>query len=308
MAKVTVAVPTYNREKFLKQAIESVLKQTFQDFEIIVFDNASSYNIERLLAGFGDKRISLNKTPENIGQVGNFQRIYNYPYTSRYMMILFDDYAIHPQLLEREAGLLEANKELVWAGSSLRFVREDKDMGKFSPITGPVPYKICDSSELTRQILLGFNLCFGSIVYRVSAIEDPFDLVTKYSKWSDRPQVIRIAQKGKAALINAPLINYRLHAGQDSAQKDSEQFFIDYSKKLFQFYKDSLPQPLSSPDAALWYKFTTNNLLNAVAGISHTAKDFWLNLNKFRPDFFNWKYLRPKGIFYLLKFFKKFYI
>ncbi len=53
-------------------------------------------------------------------------------------------------------------------------------------------------------------------------------------------------------------------------------------------------------------RFTTNNLLLALGGISGTLAEYFKLLSQFKPDFFQWKYLRPKGIWYLLKVFKKF--
>ena len=61
--KVSVIIPTYNREKFLKRAIESVLSQTFQDFELIVVDDGSNDNTKKIVKEFQnqDNRIKVGR-------------------------------------------------------------------------------------------------------------------------------------------------------------------------------------------------------------------------------------------------------
>ena len=72
--KVSVIIPTYNRANLLSRAINSVLSQTFQDFEIIVFDNFSNYNVEEFLKEFNDNRITLLRSDKNVGNVENLLR------------------------------------------------------------------------------------------------------------------------------------------------------------------------------------------------------------------------------------------
>jgi hypothetical protein len=167
---------------------------------------------------------------------------------------------------------------------------------------------IYDAGSLTRLIISGFTLCFDSILYKNGILEDHLDLVRQYSKWSDKPQIITLAQKGKVGIFHAPLVNFRIHQGQDSAKREDRDSFIHFTKKLFSFFKNNLPQPLSQTDKNLWFHFTTNNLVLSVANISLNFQEFKNLLKEFQPEFFQWKYLRPKGIYYLLKVVKKFYL
>ena len=57
MASVSVIIPTHNRATFLRAAVRSVLNQTFQDFEIIIVDDASRDNTDEVVRGFCDNRI-----------------------------------------------------------------------------------------------------------------------------------------------------------------------------------------------------------------------------------------------------------
>ena len=59
MAKISVILPVYNSQKFIKQAIESVLGQTFTDFELIIVNDGSTDSTLDIISNFKDKRIRL---------------------------------------------------------------------------------------------------------------------------------------------------------------------------------------------------------------------------------------------------------
>ncbi|MEI6729528.1 MAG: glycosyltransferase, partial [bacterium] len=76
MPKVTIGIPTYNSQKFIEQAINSVLSQTYQDFELIICDDLSSDNTDEIINIYleKDKRIRYFKNPEHIGLFENFNQ------------------------------------------------------------------------------------------------------------------------------------------------------------------------------------------------------------------------------------------
>ena len=68
MSKVSVLIPTYNtKEEWLKEAIESILKQSYQDFEIIILDDGSKTSPEEIINSFNDSRIQFHKNEINLG-------------------------------------------------------------------------------------------------------------------------------------------------------------------------------------------------------------------------------------------------
>ncbi len=70
MPTVSVIIPTHNRNGFLRSAIESVLNQTFQAFEIIVVDDASSEDVQGMVKGFHDRRVRCIRHEINKGEAG----------------------------------------------------------------------------------------------------------------------------------------------------------------------------------------------------------------------------------------------
>ena len=74
MPAVSVCIPTYNYARFLGSAIESVIAQTFEDFELIVSDNASTDDTQAVIASYDDPRIRAYRNDHNLGLFGNFSR------------------------------------------------------------------------------------------------------------------------------------------------------------------------------------------------------------------------------------------
>ena len=74
MPKVSVILPVYNAEKFLKEAIDSILNQTFTDFELLLINDGSTDRSEEIIKSYNDKRISYAKNEKNSGLINTLNR------------------------------------------------------------------------------------------------------------------------------------------------------------------------------------------------------------------------------------------
>jgi len=72
--KITVLMPVYNAEKFLKEAIDSILNQTFKDFEFIIINDGSTDNSKKIILSYNDKRIRYFENDKNLGVAGTLNR------------------------------------------------------------------------------------------------------------------------------------------------------------------------------------------------------------------------------------------
>ena len=72
--QITVAMPVYNGEGFVHLAIQSVLDQTYSDFELLIVDNCSTDGTLDVVKTFSDPRIRLHINSTNLGMVGNWNR------------------------------------------------------------------------------------------------------------------------------------------------------------------------------------------------------------------------------------------
>ncbi len=107
-------IPTYNRSEYLKLAIASAIKQTYQNIEIIISDNCSPENPQALVESFGDSRIRFWRHQQNVGMLANQQHGFKMA-RGKYVASLHDDDIWNEDFLAKLVPLLEANSELVIA-------------------------------------------------------------------------------------------------------------------------------------------------------------------------------------------------
>ena len=74
MPKISVIMPAYNAEKYLREAIDSILGQTFTDFELIVINDCSRDDTEQIILSYQDPRIVYLKNEKNLGVAGTLNR------------------------------------------------------------------------------------------------------------------------------------------------------------------------------------------------------------------------------------------
>jgi len=112
--KVSIGLPVYNGEKFIKKKIESLLNQTFGDFELIISDNGSTDQTAKICEEFSksDKRIHLFHQNENIGIHQNFDFVLQKACSKYFMWAAADDILL-PTFMEKNFNQLENNPYLV---------------------------------------------------------------------------------------------------------------------------------------------------------------------------------------------------
>ncbi len=302
MKKITVAIPTYNREKYLTDCLVSVLNQTEKNFNICIFDNCSDYDI-----GSAVKKINLNgnikiiKSEKNIGSFENFKRIKNYNFDSEYLIVFHDDDIMHKDYLKSALNYLEKNKDVVWLGSNINFVKDSNKMFDFKRLNLSNFQKI-NTEKLITLLLDGFNLGFCSMIYKTSVFKTDInldELNKKFSKWADRPLLIELSKKGLVAITEEKFINYRVHLGQDSQDNQLKEIPKE-GYNLLQYYSTEL-------DAAGFEKankyMTDQSIISATNSVQ-SFQQLLILLKGFKERrWFSYRKISFRGFCYLIKFF-----
>lgn len=104
---ISVCIPAYNNEAFIAATLESVLRQTHRDFEIIITDDNSTDNTVSAIRRFSDPRIRLVQNETNLGLGGNWNRALSCA-TGQYIKLLCADDLVYPDCLRRQVEALEA--------------------------------------------------------------------------------------------------------------------------------------------------------------------------------------------------------
>jgi glycosyltransferase involved in cell wall biosynthesis len=129
MPQVSIGMPVYNGERYLSEAIDSVLAQTFEDFELIISDNASTDRTAEICQAYAEKdtRVQYYCNERNLGIGRNFSQIVELS-SGKYFKYLAHDDGIEPEFLERCVPILDRDPTVVLACSKYINVNEHKRM------------------------------------------------------------------------------------------------------------------------------------------------------------------------------------
>src|SRR5207245_725070 len=116
-------MPVRNGEKYVRQAIESILAQTFSDWELVICDNASTDATEAICREYAarDPRVRYSRNAENLGPAGNHARCFELS-RGRYFRWHAHDDLLHPQYLEKCVEVLDWDASVVNCHSLSRVI------------------------------------------------------------------------------------------------------------------------------------------------------------------------------------------
>jgi glycosyltransferase involved in cell wall biosynthesis len=112
--RVSVGIPAYNGEKYISTAVESVLAQTWADFELYVIDDASTDETLSKVRRYGDPRLRIINNEKNVGQEGNWNRVLREA-RGEFIKLLPQDDVLHPDCLRKQVEIFDnpANSSVV---------------------------------------------------------------------------------------------------------------------------------------------------------------------------------------------------
>ena len=119
---LTIGVPVFNGEKTISRCIDSLLKQTFDDFKLIISDNASTDSTQKICEDYAkkDNRIQYIKQKKNIGQLTNFNFLLNNSATKYFMWAAADD-NWDPHFVKKNLDVLESDENIVGSIGKVTF-------------------------------------------------------------------------------------------------------------------------------------------------------------------------------------------
>src|SRR5947209_962278 len=121
--RVSIGLPVYNGAQYLREAVESILDQTFMDFELVISDNGSSDDTELICRQYAEKdqRIRYYRYETNRGPGWNSHHVFELSRGEYFKWLAHDDRCA-PQFLEKCVGALDANRSAVLCCSRLRLI------------------------------------------------------------------------------------------------------------------------------------------------------------------------------------------
>ncbi len=214
--RLGIGLPVYNGERYLAEAIESILAQTFDDFELIICDNASTDRTAEICKGFAarDARVHYHRNQTNLGAAPNYNRTFELSSSEYFRWAAHDD-VLAPTLLEKCIAALDADPGAVLCQSLVELIDTESEVrGTYdSALRGTVSDR---ASDRFAAVALRVHMCtefFG--VIRRSALEGS-PLHGTYPG-TDQVLLAVLALRGRFIQIREPLFRNRAHPERYSA-------------------------------------------------------------------------------------------
>lgn len=207
--KVSIGLAVYNGETFLAEAIESILAQTYRDFELIISDNASTDQTAQICQKYAaqDKRIRYHRNKTNIGGANN-ENLTLTMAKGKYVRLAAHDDKCAPELLQRTVDVLEANPDVVLCYTATNLIDESGkllDVSKLGKGTAKNPY------QRFRELIFRDHFCESTYGLIRTETLRKIELQKNYID-SDRIFLGRLALHGRFYEIPEPLFYKRLHS------------------------------------------------------------------------------------------------
>ncbi len=215
MDKITVAIPTYNRDDYLRQAISSVLEEKDLDLELLIVDTASPVNVKEIIDSFNDVRLKYIYYPENLGMVGAGNKCIELC-TTKFLMLLADDDRLVKGGLKKLYDKLVIDDVAAAIGSVMTIDEAGQATGKM-PVTDID--QCLDGKTFYRNYITGkIAVQPTAILLRTSALRKAgnYDGLIQYCP--DMDLWLRVALHGKICLIADSCGDYRIHGGTATAK------------------------------------------------------------------------------------------
>jgi len=229
MPKVSVLMPVYNAQQFLAEAIDSIIQQCFEDWELIIIDDGSTDTSASIINQYKDNRIYCLKNEENLGLIKTLNRGVNYCNGEYIARMDADDIAMRDRL-KLQVEFMDTHPQYVMCGSNALVINNENE------VTGKI-------KNLTNNYYLQVNLLFSvpfihpsMIIRREALLENRYD--EDYLHVEDYELWCRLSQKGKIANLSQYLLHYRWHntnvsvLNSEIQEKQKDQIIIKQIERL----------------------------------------------------------------------------
>ncbi len=224
MPQVSICIPTYNRAHLLAFAIESVLHQTYKDFELIICDDGSQDGTPKLISQYTDSRIRYIRHPQNIGKSNNMRSGFEAA-TGNYFIKFDDDDRLTPDFLVRTTAILDSNSNIDFVGTDhwiidINNIRDQAQTKENSQRWGRanLPEGIVDN--LLSVVFVNQSFQIGATLFRHQVLDELGFMQPNWQNCEDNDLFVRLALAEKYGYyLPELLMEYRVHSEQQGINR-----------------------------------------------------------------------------------------
>lgn len=250
---VTVLMTSYNASSYIRETMESVLSQTFGDFEFLILDNASSDNTFDIVTSFSDPRIRLIRNPTNLGQTAALNLGLELSQADWIARIDADDMAT-PERLERQWRFVNAaDPAIAVLGTQIVFIDSAGQQIKKHPMP-------TEEGDILWHLLFTSPVAHSAVFLRKTAALEAGKYNPRYRAFQDIHLWISLLKCGYriANLDGPPLVKIRLH--ENSVSKITEGVWVESVEATRSAVGDLLGLRWDGSDYVLLNSFLSGNL------------------------------------------------
>lgn len=243
MTKISVLIPFYNRASFLREAIDSILAQSYTDFEILALDDGSTDGSAKIVQAYCDPRIRLLRSPQNLGIPATRNRGIAEARGTYFAFLDSDDFAL-PDRLAQQSAFLDAHPDYAAVGSWIEWI-DDKGRRTSRVKRKPTSSKQIRAERLFRSGLENSTVMARTEIVRKYPHREDMVLGSDYDLWA------RVAADYPLAALPKVLVYRRGHTAQATHTK------VETTKALrleiFEWQLDALGIHYSNQDLEQHY-------------------------------------------------------
>ncbi|MEM7555658.1 MAG: glycosyltransferase family 2 protein [Cyanobacteria bacterium P01_A01_bin.84] len=224
MTKISICIPTFNRINLLPVAIESVIKQTYTGFELIVCDDGSSDGTPELMAQYQDNRIRYIRHSENIGKSNNMRSGFEAA-RGEYFIKFDDDDRLTPEFIERTVSILDKYPKVDFVGTDhwiidINNTRNEEKTQENSAYWGRKKLSEGVIENLLEVVFIRQSFQIGATLFRRKILRELEYMQPHWQNCEDNDLFVRLALAGKKAYyLPELLMEYRVHSEQQSKER-----------------------------------------------------------------------------------------
>lgn len=215
--RITVLMSVYNGEKFLRDAIDSILNQTYRDFEFVIYDDCSTDNTLNIIESYNDSRIICRRNVINRGLTWNLADGVACS-NAEYIVRMDADDIAYPHRLEQQLEWMDRHPEITIMGTPVSYFHE-------TPGDGGVAPQPQDDATIKALLFISFTMLHPSIIIRrQDLVRNKLNYDSSFIYSQDHALYLECIRAGlKFANYSAPLLYMRSHNGSISQARHEEQ-------------------------------------------------------------------------------------
>lgn len=214
--RVSVLMSVYNGEKYLKESIESILSQTYSDFEFIIIDDGSTDNSLKIIKAFPDQRIRLVCNKKNIGLANSLNRGIKLAQGEYILRMDADDISL-PNRITKQVKYMDANPDIDISGVWIKHIMQDKKeklIWKFPTDPAMISFTLLFYNPIGHNTVIIRKKLFSTN----KLLYDPsYETAEDYDLW------VRASKFSKMSNLGKVLVLYRRHYEQIGVKKAARQ-------------------------------------------------------------------------------------